>query len=102
MSFNGTEGAPISPASGAALTAKFRRDHPTMSKGLFYGKDKLQDLLNQTGCKGIRIYFGKNATGDMELVLVGADANENDILTLIIDNGVRCPSHCGTANSLNS
>jgi len=37
----------------------------------------------------------------MELVLCGADQNENDMLNVIMDLSIPCPTSCGTANDLN-
>ena len=49
------------------------------------------------------MYYGVDpATRQQELVLVAADADENDILDLVVDNTIPCPSHCGESNDLNS
>ncbi len=103
MSFNGTEGGPITLAQGKALTACYRRACPNTTKGVFIGKDHINDLLAQTGAKGIRVYFGNDSvTGSNTIVMVAADANENDILDLIIDTGKQSPPYSGNANDLNS
>ncbi len=44
----------------------------------------VQDLLNQPGCVGVRIYFALNAYNNLTLVLVGTDTNENDMTSGII------------------
>lgn len=106
MSFDGKEGAFISLNDAAALTAEYRNGQSSPVLGHFYGKENLLKLLNQSGCLGIRIYHGIDAaTASPELVLVGADANENDILAaspLILDGSSKCPPSCGNNNSLNS
>jgi len=102
MSFNGTEGGSISLTTGAALTAEYRKQNPGETKGHFFGKDILHDLLNQQGCMGIRMYYGLDEDGNKELVLVGADANENDMTALVADLSMPCPGVCGNANVLNS
>lgn len=101
MSFNGSEGDPISLGAGADMTARFRSNYPNQIKARFFGKDLLQQILNQSGCKGIRMYFAQNASNQFELVICGADQNENDMLNLIGDMSVPCPPTCGTKNSLN-
>jgi hypothetical protein len=67
------------------------------------GKEKIKAILDQSECKGIRFYFAVNDKGENTLVLVGADSNQNDMVTgLIADNGFPCPTICGISNSLNS
>lgn len=102
MSFDGTEGGAITLPQGAALTAEYRRLNPGARKGHFFGKDILQDLLKQSGCMGIRIYYGIDVDGNKELVLVGADADTDDLTDLVADLSIPCPNMCGGANALNS
>lgn len=102
MAFNGTEGGAISIEHASEMTAAYRSENPEGRLGLFMGKEVLLSILNQTGCKGIRVYFAKDiAHNENELVFVGADANENDMLTIVADNGFPCPSRCGSKNPLN-
>ena len=101
MSFNGTEGGPIDLDDGATLTGNYRAAGNT-ELGAFYGKDILRQILDQEGCMGIRIYYGEDKNGKKEMVLVGANANEDDMLELVADSGRKCPPYCGAPNSLNS
>lgn len=103
MAFNGSEGGSITIQQGAQLTSKFKLKHPNAIKGRFFGKEILEQILAQNGCMGIRMYFGLGqGQNEMQLVIVGADANENDMLDLIADLSVPCPATCGSANQLNS
>ncbi|MFT6500816.1 MAG: hypothetical protein ACJASQ_000926 [Crocinitomicaceae bacterium] len=102
MAFNGTEGAQISLSTGSALTAEYRAQNPGETKGHFYGKDILNDLLDQSGCMGIRIYYGIDGDGNKELVLVGADQEECDLTDLVVDVSSPCPNRCSKENDLNS
>ncbi|GAB5417597.1 MAG: hypothetical protein Crog4KO_25820 [Crocinitomicaceae bacterium] len=102
MAFDGTEGGQITLEQGADLTANYRAANPLKRLGNFYGKDILTELLRQEGCMGIRMYYGEDADGNRELVLVGADANEDDMLELVVDLSKPCPNRCGTSNDLNS
>jgi len=102
MAFDGKEGGTITLAAGAALTGRFRGNFSTQPKARFFGKDILTSILAQTGCKGIRMYFGQESDGTMNLVICGADANQNDMLNVIADLSAPCPSQCSTANALNS
>lgn len=103
--FSGNEGTFITLSEGADFTQAYRDDvGDTQNKAYFFGKNKLTDILNQSDCMGIRIYFGLDKdTGKYNLVLVGALANENDMTTgYILDGGIPCPTCCGNTNSLNS
>jgi len=102
MSFNGKEGGAITLKQGAALTAEYRRKNPGETIAHFFGREILQDLLNQEGCMGIRIYYGLDGDGNKELVLVGADANKNDLTDLVADLSLPCPNMCSEENALNS
>lgn len=102
MAFDGTEGSEITYSEGSDLTAEYRRLNSGDTKGHFVGKDLINDLLAQEDCMGIRIYYGIDEYGNKELVIVGADSNEDDILDLIIDKTIKCPPTCGNSNNLNS
>ena len=102
MAFTGQENHTITLAAGAALTAAYRTAHPTWPKGYFFSKSTLNSILAQTGCVGIRFYFGQDTAGTLKLVFAGALANEDDILTIVGDAGALCPPLCGVSNALNS
>jgi len=106
MSFTGDEGGFISLSDAATLTASHRSSNPEAVQGHFLGRTKLLDLLNQSGCRGLRIYHGESSSGGREIVVVGVDSNENDILDstnpLVLDTSVLCPPTCSNSNSLNS
>jgi hypothetical protein len=103
MAFNGKEGTVVSLNDAAGWTAAYRA---TITPGdriaHFFGKDKINDILNQTGCMGIRIYHGLDANGEKVLVLVGADANEDDMEHgVIVEKSTPCPPRCSKKNALN-
>jgi hypothetical protein len=102
MSFTGNEGEQISLEKGAELTARYRSNHPDSTKGMFVGREHIEAIFAQGGCKGLRMYLGQNTDGGMELVIVGADSNGDDMLNIIVDKTVKCPTVCGGTNVLNS
>jgi hypothetical protein len=102
MAFNGTEGGAISLAEGAALTKEHRLRNPTALKARFFGKDVINQILDQEGCMGIRVYFGQDGDGNRQLVLAGADSDENDLLDLVADTSIPCPNYCSSSNALNT
>jgi|SRR5690242_92237 len=86
--FNGHEGRSISLENATAKTTAFRNKYPGEIKANFYGRDIIERILHQPGCMGIRIYNAINPlTGNLDVVLVGADADQNDILTIIGKKG---------------
>lgn len=105
--FDGTEGAPIALDQAAAWTANYRRQAVadettgTVTKAHFYGRDILLKLLEQEGCVGIRVYYGRDDRGQKQLVLVGADADGNDLESMVVDNSRICPPDCSTDGILN-
>ena len=102
MAFDGTEGSAITLGEGAALTKEHRLRNPTAFKASFFGKDILQQILDQPGCMGIRFYYAQDEDGNRKLVICGADEFEDDMLDLIADFCVPCPTACSTPNALNS
>ncbi|ASS50315.1 MAG: hypothetical protein A3D31_12165 [Candidatus Fluviicola riflensis] len=101
MAFNGTEGGAITLEVAAAMTASYRKLNPGQTEAHFMGKDNFLALLNQTGCVGIRVYHGHKSDGGKEVIFVGVDANENDMLELIMDLSICCPPTCSNGNALN-
>ena len=103
MSFTGNEGTTISLQQGAAMTRKYCNSTTESRQAVFYGINRLNEILSQQGCVGIRIYLARDGADNMQLVLVGADANEQDMLSgVILDQGLGCPENCSADNPLNS
>lgn len=103
MAFDGTEGKQITLQEAATMTLNHRTANPSARLGHFMGKDILNQILGQSGCVGIRVYHGLDSSGNREVVFVGVDANENDMVTgIIADMSKPCPSFCSIQNSLNS
>ncbi|MEQ8243776.1 hypothetical protein [Fulvivirga sp.] len=109
MAFNGREGSPISLDVAKSWTKKYRDANKGKTRAIFYGKEKLQELLNEPGAMGIRIYFAVDDSGDNSLVLVSATEDQNNILPTnegkdgggtILDNGKPCPPDCPPENDL--
>jgi hypothetical protein len=76
----------------------------------YMGRDIIEGILAQPGTNGIRMFYAQNELGLRQLVLVGVDANGNNILNYatvgddgqivknkgIVAGGVRsCPPYCG-------
>jgi hypothetical protein len=101
MSFTGNEGEQITLQEGADYTLRYRAENPNGVKGVFFGRNHIEAILAQPDCEGLRMYFAKNEDGTPTLVIVGADSNQNDLLDLIFERTVPCPTKCSSSNPLN-
>ncbi len=104
MAFDGTEGGSMNHSTAADWTENYRDTFPNATKAHFFGKDIINDILNQSGCMGIRIYYAIDDKDKPKLILVGADANEADMIAssqIVADFGMPCPSNCDNDSSLN-
>jgi hypothetical protein len=104
MAFNGDEGSVVTLAEASGWTANYRRTIPAGEIiSQFVGRNKLMEILNQDGCMGVRIYYGIGDDGKKNLILVGAEADENDMVDgIIVERLFPCPPLCSGRNSLNS
>ena len=100
----GHENHKILLKDAAVLTRNFRNSSGNGENtilGEFFGKDALVAAINQDGCVGLRIYYGKKNDGTPVLVLVGVNAVGNDITDgLVEEMGFLCPPICGGRNPL--
>ncbi|MCU7547707.1 hypothetical protein OCK74_01215 [Chitinophagaceae bacterium LB-8] len=122
----------ISLAKAKQLTGKFKKDKDKIVKDEYkdkhllpysetFDRSAIDFLLQQPGCVKLRIYFGMEDDDKVSLVIVGVDAEGNDILTPvslnksssateagemltdpIVENGTKCPPTCPVNSPLNS
>lgn len=106
MAFTGNEDHRIDIDTARVMTRRFRDtavEDIVKTKGGFFGKTRLQAILDQNNCVGLRYYFALESDLKLKVVLVGTDADENDITTgLLAEYSVMCPQICGVDNPLNS
>jgi len=107
MAFNGTEGRMI-PRNEARQLMDDYQNSPAFPannhvEGLLFGKAHVAQILEQEGCVGIRIYYGKEGVlpeGPPQLIIVGTDEEGNDMSEgLILDTGLPCPSYCSSQST---
>jgi hypothetical protein len=101
MAFTGKEVHEVSLNDAASMTALYRLTHLLQPRAVYFGKDALLEVLLQDQCVGARFYFAMDGL-NLTLAFVGVTADENDMLGLVCDTGLRCPPHCGVSNDLNS
>ncbi len=102
--FNAQTGTFIDAATARSMASNYQNAKGG-TKSIFFGKDKIQAILDQEGCIGINFYLAhendKGGNPQVTLVLVGMDAQENDQITQnILDVGARCPLKCPTGTVL--
>ena len=102
--FTGKEDHQISLSDASSMTKTYRQSVSDGSrKGGFFGKDAIESILAQEGCVGIRYYHGINSDSQPVIILVGAEANENDLHTgELCEFAEPCPTRCSENNPLNS
>jgi hypothetical protein len=108
--FSPDTGGFVSRAIGkAAITAYKASGAFTANGGTkahAFGLDKLNELTSQTGCVGIRAWYGMDVNNRAQLYLVAIDSNGDDILTTgnekVLDQSIPCPTSCPTTTSLES
>jgi hypothetical protein len=104
MAFSGKEAEQFPLATAAQWTARFRNSiTPGTTIAHFFGCEIIKLILSQEGCKGIRVYYALDENNNRQLIMVGADANENDMYNgIIAEKSSLCPPFCGNGNPLNS
>jgi hypothetical protein len=103
--YTGNENHDISLADASALTARYRQQFTTTNPtlGEYFGKQSIQNLLNQINCVGVRIYYGLDASNNPKLILVGVNGAGNDMTQgSILDFGFPSPPHSSSNNPLNT
>jgi hypothetical protein len=61
-----------------------------------FTREIIDEILAQAGCAGLRIYLGRTDAGEETLMLVGTDADGNDLANgTIADHLYPCPPFCG-------
>jgi hypothetical protein len=81
----GKEGEEFDLHTAASWTKNHRERHPEHPHSHFFGKEILQQILNQEGCVGLRFYHAHSKThsengGEKHLIIVGAKADGTDML----------------------
>lgn len=103
MSFTGTEDHHIDLAQAAAMTKKYRDNNINLPLGGFFGKDAILSILNQENCVGIRFYNAENDLGEPTIILVGVQANQDDLSNgVLADFSKPSPPFNSSNNPLNS
>lgn len=101
------------------LTQRYRKSAPASEHAGFFWAEGIQEILTQPGCVGLRYYHGLGADGAYRMVLVGVDAEGNDITApttskrsklgaagarggeaVLLDHHFPCPPYCPSDSPL--
>lgn len=92
------------PPRGGSTIIKNANPEPDTKIACFYGVNRINEILAQPDCIGIRTYYAIDDKGAQQLVLVGVNPEGNNIwdLTstlpndggLIMDKSGLCPPYC--------
>ncbi|MCE2732559.1 MAG: hypothetical protein LW821_04255 [Flammeovirgaceae bacterium] len=106
-------GGKISKKQAREWVARYRKENEGNPKVLYsetFDKNFIQELLNEPGCAGIRIYNSIDDEGQLQFILVGVDKDGKNILpnneetttepVFLLDFGKRCPPVCFEENDL--
>jgi hypothetical protein len=104
MSTTDQMGEFITLDEAAQMTASYRATiQPGETIAVAGSREIFDQILAQSGCEGLRMYFAIEPDGTKTLVVVGIDSAENDMTTgLIAENFGPCPKRCSPKNVLNS
>lgn len=96
MAFTGNEAEQFPLVTAAEWTKKYREANPNRIKAHFFGMNIINQILSQPTCVGIRCYYALDENGIQQLIMVGADKDENDIYNgIIAEVSSPCPPFCG-------
>lgn len=102
MAFTGDEAEEFPLDTAAEWTANYRKANPGAVKAHFFGKEIIQRILDQDGCVGIRCYYALDENGVQQMIMVGADKDENDLYNgIIAEKAIFCPPYCSKGSPLN-
>ena len=101
MAFTGNEAERFPLETAASWTANYRKLNPNGIKAHFFGTNIIKDILAQEGCVGIRCYYALDERGVQQMIMVGADKDENDLYNgVIAEIAAPCPPYCGVNSPL--
>jgi hypothetical protein len=106
-SLMGTEGDSISMEATKRWEAAYVVRNPTGIQAHFFGNEIVNQILSESGCVGIRVYYALNDSGVQQLLLVGVTSTGGNLLpksesagrvadddNTMADVSYPCPTYC--------
>ncbi len=87
----------ISLAEAAEMTHAYQNaaQFQGMTVACMMDNNAYQQVMTQPGCTGVRTYFALDELNNLTIVVVGVDAQGNDITNgIIMEISYRCPILC--------
>ncbi len=87
----------ISLAEAAVMTHAYQNatQFQGMTVACMLDNNAYQQVMTQPGCTGVRTYFALDDLNNLTIVVVGVDAQGNDITSgIIMERANRCPILC--------
>lgn len=102
MEINEQSGSVISLKQAQEFSFSYQESVPFGIISYYAGRDKINLILNQENCIGLRIYMGYNAVLEQNnLVVVGVDNLQQDLTSgIILEELVTCPPICPKDSAL--
>lgn len=110
VQYDGSEGGMITKSVAKANIENYKQSATFIThngiRGFLFGKDKIEEILQQNDCLGIRVYYGYerdiNNSLKPQLIMVGTDVNGDDMTAggKILDMGRPCPQNCPQNNAI--
>ena len=101
MAFTGDEAKEFPLETAAEWTRNYRESNPNGIKAHFFGNKIIKKILDQQGCVGIRCYYALDEKGIQQMIMVGADKDENDLYNgIIAEISLPCPPFCPNGSPL--
>ncbi|WP_333887588.1 hypothetical protein [Sphingobacterium siyangense] len=102
MNLDNNIGEIITLDEAVKFTNSFQLQNPDQLKSFFVGSAKLNEILQQDDCIGVRIYNGFDAdTNQANRVLVGVNIAGEDISDgIIVERLSPCPPDCPKSSPL--
>ena len=109
--FNVSAGGSIPLATAKRWAANYRATiKPGEHEAHYFGAESINRVLNEDNSVGLRIYYAIDDEGKKQVLLIGVDAEGNNLLPeegaaakattedggpIIVDQSVPCPPNCG-------
>jgi hypothetical protein len=93
--YDGSDSGPIDLATAQLWTQNFQNaSAPGEVRSHYFGRNIIDQVLAQPGCKGIRIYYALNDQGAKELVIAGVNGTGGTLKFVLADASYPCPPIC--------
>jgi len=102
-----SEGTLVSKELSKQWITNYTSKNPSLLRAHFFGFEIVNQILNQSGCIGIRMCYALNNSGVQQILLVGVNSNGENILPstqvagkisgnegIIADMSFPCPTYC--------